>query len=129
MRIKFLFFLMLLVPLAHVAGADSSVITLKDLEQEALRHNPEILRAEKKVESADEKKSLASALPDPMIGFMAQNVGSPVTWSVGKEDMSMQGVCFRRRSRSRANSARGAARQLNRRRERRQRPARQGSRS
>jgi cobalt-zinc-cadmium efflux system outer membrane protein len=33
-------------------------------------------------------------MPDPMIGYMVQNVGSPVTWSVGKEDMSMQGVVF-----------------------------------
>jgi cobalt-zinc-cadmium efflux system outer membrane protein len=88
-------FLIVLIafPFSAEAG-ENPVITLKDLEQEALRNNPEILRAGKRVESADERKSLASALPDPMIGFMAQNVGSPVTWSVGKEDMSMQGVVF-----------------------------------
>jgi len=33
-------------------------------------------------------------MPDPMIGYMAQNVGSPFIWSVGKEDMSMQGFVF-----------------------------------
>jgi outer membrane protein TolC len=74
--------------------ADDSVVTLKDLEQEALLNNPEIHMADQKAESADEKKSLAAAMPDPMIGYMVQNVGAPVTWSVGKEDMSMQGVVF-----------------------------------
>ena len=77
-----------------VAFADDALLTLKDLEQEALNNNPEILMAMKKVESAEEKKSLASALPDPMIGYMVQNVGSPGPWTVGKEDMSMQGVVF-----------------------------------
>lgn len=74
--------------------ADDGVVTLKDLEQEALLNNPEIHMADKKVESADEKRSLAAAMPDPMIGYMVQNVGAPVTWSVGKEDMSMQGFVF-----------------------------------
>ncbi len=74
--------------------ADDGVVTLHDLEQEALLNNPEIRMADKKLESAGEKKSLAAAMPDPMIGYMVQNVGAPVTWSVGKEDMSMQGIVF-----------------------------------
>ncbi len=78
---------------AH-ARADDGVVTLKDLEQEALQNNPEIRMVDKKAESADEKRSLAAAMPDPMIGYMVQNVGSPVAWSVGKEDMSMQGIVF-----------------------------------
>jgi len=94
MRITIILFLIVLMTCPFSAKAEENLLTLKDLEQEALRNNPEILRAGKRVESADERKSLASALPDPMIGFMAQNVGSPVTWSVGKEDMSMQGVVF-----------------------------------
>jgi len=77
-----------------VSLADDSLIALKDLEQEALNNNPEILMAKKKVESAGQKKSLASALPDPMIGYMVQNVGSPGPWTVGVEDMSMQGFVF-----------------------------------
>jgi len=76
------------------ARADDGVVTLKDLEQEALQNNPEIRMVDKKAESADEKRSLAAAMPDPMIGYMVQNVGAPVTWSVGKEDMSMQGIVF-----------------------------------
>jgi outer membrane protein TolC len=80
--------------LPALSPADDGVITLKNLEQEALLNNPEIHMADKKAESADEKKSLAAAMPDPMIGYMVQNVGAPVTWSVGKEDMSMQGIVF-----------------------------------
>jgi len=94
MQIKHLIFLILLLSFPMVSHAEESLVTLKDLEQEALKNNPEILMAEKRVESADEKKSLASALPDPMIGYAVQNVGSPGVWSVGKEDMSMQGVVF-----------------------------------
>ncbi len=78
----------------HRASAVDAVITLKDLEAEALQNHPDIRTAEKRSESANEKKSLASAMPDPMIGYMVQNVGSPGTWSVGKEEMSMQGVIF-----------------------------------
>jgi cobalt-zinc-cadmium efflux system outer membrane protein len=76
------------------SGAENGIVTLKELEQEAVRNNPELRMSEKKVESAEEKRSLAAALPDPMIGYMMQNVGSPFVWSVGKEDMSMQGVVF-----------------------------------
>jgi outer membrane protein TolC len=94
MRINLFVFAITLFSLAAVSHAEEPLVTLKDLEQEALTNNPEILMAEKKVESADQKKSLASALPDPMIGYMVQNVGSPFAWSVGVEDMSMQGVVF-----------------------------------
>ena len=82
------------VLLSAQARADDGVVTLKDLEQEALQNNPEIRMVDKKAESADEKSSLAAAMPDPMIGYMVQNVGAPVAWSVGKEDMSMQGIVF-----------------------------------
>jgi outer membrane protein, heavy metal efflux system len=71
--------------------ADEAVITLKDLEQEALKNNPEIGMAGKRAESAEEKKSLAAAMPDPMIGYAIQNVGALGTSTVGKEEMSMQG--------------------------------------
>jgi len=82
----------LLFPL--VVLAEDMRVSLADLEQEALRNNPEILMFVKKAESADQRKSLAAALPDPMIGYMVQNVGAPLNWSVGREDMSMQGVVF-----------------------------------
>lgn len=94
MRITLILFFILIIAFPLSVRAEENLLTLKDLEQEALRNSPEILRAGKRVESADEKRSLASALPDPMIGFMAQNVGTPFSWSVGKQDMSMQGVVF-----------------------------------
>jgi cobalt-zinc-cadmium efflux system outer membrane protein len=94
MRTMVLVLILSVLAVPAVSRADESVITLKDLEQEALANNPEIQMANKRSESAVDRKSLASALPDPMIGYMVQNVGSPGTWSVGTEDMSMQGVVF-----------------------------------
>ena len=92
-KLALMIFLALIV-LPRAARAEEPVLTLSILEQEALKNNPEILAAEKKAEAAGEVKSLASAMPDPMVGYMVQNVGAPVTWSVGKQDMSMQGVVF-----------------------------------
>jgi len=74
--------------------ADEAVITLKDLEAEALTNNPEIGMAGKRAESAEEKKSLAAAMPDPMIGYEIRNVGALGTSTVGTEEMSMQGFIF-----------------------------------
>jgi outer membrane protein TolC len=82
----------LMLPLS--ALAEDASVSLADLEQEVLRNNPEIRMTEARAVSALEKRTVASALPDPMVGYMTQNVGSPFTWSVGKEDMSMQGVVF-----------------------------------
>jgi outer membrane protein TolC len=76
------------------APAQETSVTLEDLELEALNNNPEINMAAKKFEAAAERKSLASAMPDPMIGIMLQNVGALGTSTVGKEQMSMQGVVF-----------------------------------
>lgn len=88
--------LLLVLMLPARAGAEDNVVTLPELEQEALRNNPEIRMAEKRADSSDEKRSLASALPDPMIGYMVQNEGSPFQWTVGgmQTPMSMQGVVF-----------------------------------
>ena len=92
MRIPlFLLFIVLLTSPA-VAQAEEPIITLKDLEQEAIRNNPEIKMTEQKVESAREKKTVAAAMPDPMIGYMVQNVGALGTSTVGKEEMSMEGI-------------------------------------
>jgi cobalt-zinc-cadmium efflux system outer membrane protein len=94
MRTKLLIIFLILASLPIIASSEEPGLTLADLEQEALSNNPEILMAAKKVESSEQKKSLASALPDPMIGYMVQNVGSPFVWSVGQQDMSMQGLVF-----------------------------------
>jgi len=96
MRYALLFTLFIACASPVSALADDGLVTLQELEQEALRNNPEIRMVEKRAESADEKRSLASALPDPMIGYMVQNEGSPFQWTVGgeKTPMSMQGVVF-----------------------------------
>ncbi len=111
----FLFLLSLVLITPALARAQEVVVTLKDLEQEALQNNPEIGMAGKKAESAEEKKSLAAAMPDPMIGYMIQNVGGLGTSTVGKEEMSMQGfvvtqeVPFPGKLSTRGNAARKAA--------------------
>ena len=73
------------------AQSQEATVTLKSLEAEALANNPGIRMADQKAESAGERKSLASAMPDPMIGYMVQNVGALGTSTVGKEEMSMEG--------------------------------------
>ncbi len=92
MRALYLAFWIVLSVFPALLYGEEPVVTLKDLEQEALKNNPEIGMAGKKAEAAQERKSLASALPDPMIGYMVQNVGALGTSTVGKEEMSMQGV-------------------------------------
>lgn len=87
-------FIFLIVFLPINAPSQEVGVTLKDLEQEALNNNPEIGMAGKKAEAAEERKSLASAMPDPMVGVMIQNVGALGISTVGKEEMSMQGVVF-----------------------------------
>jgi outer membrane protein, heavy metal efflux system len=94
MRTKLMILFLILASQPLIARAEEPFITLTNLEQEALLNNPEILMAAKKAESSEERKSLASALPDPMIGYSVQNEGAPFTWSVGKEVMSMQGLVF-----------------------------------
>lgn len=92
MRAAFIILLIALIAFPATSRADEAVVTLKELEQEALKNNPEIAMAEKKTESAMEKKSVAQAMPDPMIGYEIQNVGALGTSTVGTEEMSMRGI-------------------------------------
>jgi len=47
MRFRFLVLFLACIAFPMAAGADEPVVTLKDLEQEALRNNPAVLMAEK----------------------------------------------------------------------------------
>ena len=94
MRTRLFVFLFLIILIPMLSWAGEAVITLKDLEQEALQNNPDIKMAEKRAESFDEKKTLAAAMPDPMIGYEIRNVGALGTSTVGKEEMSMEGFVF-----------------------------------
>ncbi len=92
MRRKIIFSFVVSIALPMVSLADDGVITLQDLEREMRANNPEILMARKKAEAAQEKKAVASAMPDPMIGFEVQNVGRLSNLTIGEEEMSMRGV-------------------------------------
>jgi len=94
MRVPLIVLLAALVMFPTASRAETAVVTLDELVAEALKNNPEIKMAEKKAESAEERKSLASAMPDPMIGYEIRNVGALGTSTVGKEEMSMEGVVF-----------------------------------
>ena len=89
---RVLFIAMLLVFAASPLPAEEAMITLKDLEQEALRNNPELLMATRNVEAAESRVTVASGLPDPMIGYEVQNVGRLNSLTIGQEEMSMRGV-------------------------------------
>ncbi len=92
MRSMLLSFVVLMVILHPAPSrADGGELVLKDLEQEALMNNPEIRMAGMRAESADDKSSLAAAMPDPMIGYSVRNVGALGNSTVGKDPMSMEG--------------------------------------
>lgn len=92
MRIKVILLSILFTIVPVLLRADDAVVTLKDLEREALGNSPEILMAQKKADAAQEKKTVTSAMPDPMIGYEVQNVGRLSSSTVGQEEMSMRGV-------------------------------------
>ncbi len=92
MRTKVIPLLIALAAVPSISWSDEALVTLKDLEQETLTNNPEIRMTEKRVDSAKERKSLAAAMPDPMIGYEVQNVGRLSNSTVGQEEMSMRGV-------------------------------------
>jgi cobalt-zinc-cadmium efflux system outer membrane protein len=95
MRLLFVSIVIVLnILLPAQSRADDGMVTLRDLEQEALKNNPEIRMVGKQAEAAIEKQSLAAAMPDPKVGIKAQNVGSPFTQSLGEYEMSMQGIVF-----------------------------------
>lgn len=63
---------------------------LRDLLEQALENNPEILASRSRVLAASERPSRARSLPDPMVGLAVRNVGFP-RLSLGDEMMSVVG--------------------------------------
>jgi outer membrane protein, heavy metal efflux system len=92
MSVRIALIIMALITVPAVAPAQETVVTLKELEAEAVRNNPAVAMAENKAEAADERKSLAAAMPDPMIGYMLQNVGGFNRSTIGIDPMSMEGI-------------------------------------
>ncbi len=92
-KLVIIFFLCLAPP----AGADppAAEVRLEDLITEALRHNREILAAQKKVEAAQARRSIASSLPDPTITFGYMNADNPLPFTkIGKDPLSYAGLAF-----------------------------------
>ena len=82
--------LLLLALCAAVVQAQSP---LKQLVEEALRRNPEILAAQKRVEAARQRPDRESALPDPMFSMGYSSAGKP--WplaGIGREPTANAGV-------------------------------------
>ena len=56
-------------------------VSITELAAEALRRNPEILAAQKRLEAARQRPSQESSLPDPMVGLDFNNVGNPLPFA------------------------------------------------
>lgn len=82
---RFLALFLAAIPLAQASD-------LRDLIDQALRHNPEILAAQKMLEAARQKPAQASSLPDPMLSAGYVSVGGPLPGQgLGREPMARIG--------------------------------------
>ena len=73
----------------------SARISFAEILKQAADNNPEIKAALHKYKAATARPSQERTLPDPMIGFMATNMGSAVPFeSIGEDPMSNAGVSF-----------------------------------
>lgn len=67
---------------------EEEILKLEDLVEEALRRNPDIRAAQRRWEAASKRPSQLSALPDPVVGLMYWNAGSPIPGSAVGENMT-----------------------------------------
>jgi outer membrane protein TolC len=66
---------------------------LPELIEEALRRNPEILAAQKKLEAARQRPVQAASLPDPMLSLGYASIGGPLPGQgLGREPMARAGL-------------------------------------
>jgi cobalt-zinc-cadmium efflux system outer membrane protein len=88
---KVIFFSFLVfIPLSSQAQPEKPLLNVDQLIDEALRNNPEILAAKKKLEVFKEKVPQAFALEDPMLGFGI--ISLPTNFSFRDEDMTMKEI-------------------------------------
>ncbi len=74
-------------------AAEESRSSLRDLTNEALRNNPEIVAAQKSYEASRQRPTQQSSLPDPMISLGYVSVGNPLPGAgLGTEVLSNVGV-------------------------------------
>jgi outer membrane protein TolC len=84
---------LVLVIVAATAAAQEQHASLHDLIREALRHNPEVLAAQKNYEAALQRPTQQSSLPDPTLSLGYASVGNPLPGAgLGTEVLSNIGV-------------------------------------
>jgi len=83
-----LLILLLPIPVWAQAQPEKPSLNVKQLVDEALQSNPEILAAKRRWEVFKEKVPQADALEDPMLGFGIINL--PTNFSFRDEDMTMK---------------------------------------
>ncbi|MBI4714784.1 MAG: TolC family protein, partial [Nitrospirae bacterium] len=88
-----LFLLAALLPVREGVAAQeaSGTVALTELVREALEKNPEIQAARDRWNAAERRIRPAGALPDPLLAFRLQNIGSD-RLTTGNEEMSAAGV-------------------------------------
>lgn len=70
--------LLLALPVAGIAQIEQQRSELSGLVAEALRRNPEVLAAQKKLEAARQRPAQQRSLPDPTLSFGWNSTGNPL---------------------------------------------------
>lgn len=80
------------LPSPRISFQAEGTVALEDLTEEALRNNRDIRAAQKRLEASQQRPSLVSSLPDPVLSFASGNIGNPAPLTtLGDEDMSTAG--------------------------------------
>jgi outer membrane protein, heavy metal efflux system len=75
------------------AQPEESVLNLKQLIEEALKSNPELQAAQKRVEAARQRPIQEGSLPNPMVSVGYSSAGSPLPgYGIGREPTANAGV-------------------------------------
>jgi outer membrane protein, heavy metal efflux system len=82
-----------IVTLSSVAETPEKRVSLRELANEAIHNNPEVVAAQKKYEAARQRPTQESSLPDPMISLGYNSVGNPLPGAgLGRDVLANAGV-------------------------------------
>jgi len=85
--------ILIVATLPALAQLPNTRISLRDLIGEAIRNNPEIVAAQKKIEAARQRPTQESSLPDPMVSLSYNSVGNPLPGAgLGRDVLANAGV-------------------------------------
>ncbi len=88
-------FILVWASLVAYSQAEESRVSLRELASEAIKRNPEIVAAQKSYESARQRPTQESSLPDPMISLGYVSVGNPLPGAgLGSQVLSNIGVMY-----------------------------------